>query len=49
MTTVAEHRPATIRLRAGKFQGSGGTPGGYSLTTPPLARILRRRSRLPGG
>jgi hypothetical protein len=30
---------ATIRLRAGKWYGSGATPGGYSLTNVPLFPI----------
>jgi len=32
-TTVAAHRPATMRLRAGKRHGAGSTPGAYSETT----------------
>ena len=40
--TVARHRPATIRLRAGKLRGSGGVPGANSETIVPLAPMRRR-------
>ena len=34
-TTVARHRPAMMRFRAGKRQGAGSTPSSYSDTTRP--------------
>jgi hypothetical protein len=43
-TTTALASPATIRLRAGKRNGSGGVPGGYSLTTV-ASSASRSRSR----
>ena len=48
-TTVAAQRPATIRLRAGKRQGAGSTPGAYSETSKPDARDATRELGVSSG
>ena len=48
-TTVAGASPATIRFRAGKRHGAGSTPGAYSETTRPSARIRAASSRCAAG
>src|SRR6266508_1356309 len=48
-TTVAAHRPAMMRFRAGKRHGAGSVPGGYSETTSPCARISSARRACAAG
>ncbi len=48
MTTPIES-PAMSLLRAGKRNGSAGTPGGYSLTSVPRTSISRNNERLVAG
>ena len=48
-TTVAWESPATIRLRAGKRHGAGSTPGAYSDTTSPDARMRPASSACDAG
>ena len=45
-TTVACASPATMRLRAGKRQGAGSTPGAYSETTSPARGDLGGEGRV---
>ena len=49
MTTTARDSPLINRLRMGKWSGSGGDPGGYSLTTSPLMRSCSQRRCAPAG
>jgi hypothetical protein len=48
-TIVAAHRPATIRLRAGKRNGAGSTPGSYSETISDRWAISRASEACAAG
>ena len=48
-TTVAAHRPAMIRFRAGNRHGAGSTPRSYSDTIKPVSAIPPASSRCAAG
>ena len=47
--TTARDKAAINRFRAGNRWGSAGTPGGYSLTSVPVAAIRASSSRFVRG
>ena len=49
ITTTASESPLIRRFLSGKWCGSGGVPGGYSLTTSPASAICAASGLCSGG